>query len=840
MAKLNPFPDYPVVPLKANAEQVRLDTVRTPAIAMSRGLIDRYVSQWRTRAEIKQSGKSPGEQDEIDALVVGVLGDYGTGKTHLLLDALAQVQEGLGGLYPSLIVIRVPCIETDPYNWFEITIGPELSPESPPRFIENLITQLYAAAGQQVAGQAKLTEAAVKKLQRAPDSIHSLVKEDLLSVTEVDQKFDKLLRTICADASENVKRALGATIWRETATSAVNWLMGQRLDEKELSRLRLTQNVSNEVDVHDILVSLAAIHKYLDIPFGLMVDELEHLTRYDQTHGGKRNITWFKRLIEGLATHKALLFISGHWSAWQAQHDYLDRFTQLMKRIELVKLTGEDVLKIVKARVSPLPAESFGPPEAATVAESSNGNLRRILSLCRVIFRETDGFSKPVTSDLIRKYSTQITQKMTVEDALPRIHDLLERQGLNVVSNARVAKSIPFDLVGFQSNHPRVVVELKHATHQLTLRAHAKEFIDHIEKLIKAEPDVIGCFIADGNIDDDLLAILNETRPFEILWYDLSNPNVLNQMASDLEGRLNGASTLGQNRNAIDAKAEREQMVSDLEDRIRAARDGSNAELLTELQKQREALNAQINELQARMVAREDDFRKSNRAFQQQLQALEQRRAEELKELYESLAAQKHQAQSERDVVLMGKQEEEENTKLHLTYTELTRSPALYTKLRLAISGSPLIIIIVALAVSVMLLFLGPFLAQMLATVKTYDYINPTRVDERLYTIYRIIFYIFSLLLLFGAMMLTWQRLTWVDTFFDYSGRMIREIYLRESNVKSLLRVDSILRNSFEKYSPRRWKIKANERLAKEFPEIFGYLLEEGDDYPKNGEAVSE
>src|SRR5712664_3678436 len=110
MTQHNPFPAYPVIRLKDDAKSVEAKTIDTNAIVASHKLLDTYINQWKEKHE--------GADVAVEPLIVRVEGDYGTGKTHLLLDAIAHVQKELEDLYPALNIIRVTCSETDPVQWY--------------------------------------------------------------------------------------------------------------------------------------------------------------------------------------------------------------------------------------------------------------------------------------------------------------------------------------------------------------------------------------------------------------------------------------------------------------------------------------------------------------------------------------------------------------------------------------------------------------------------------------------------------------------------------------------------------------------------------------------------
>src|SRR5205809_6577850 len=115
---LNPFPAYPVVRLLEAATDVGASTVKTEAIRASRTFIDQYAEQWQA--------KRTDPNLRIEPLIVAVKGDYGTGKTHLLLDAIARLGKKLGTSSRAPVFVRVSCIGADPVTWFRAVIGPAL------------------------------------------------------------------------------------------------------------------------------------------------------------------------------------------------------------------------------------------------------------------------------------------------------------------------------------------------------------------------------------------------------------------------------------------------------------------------------------------------------------------------------------------------------------------------------------------------------------------------------------------------------------------------------------------------------------------------------------------
>lgn len=784
MVRVNPFPDYPVIRLKEEPGNIKKLTIPTEAIIRSRSLVNHFIEQW--------NNKNGNSTQKVESLIVAVKGDYGTGKTHLLLDAAAQVQEGFSSTFPDVAILRISCIEADPVKWFQTKIGHELKQP----FIQNIIIRLYARAGQKVASQAKLTKAAEEKLKQDPWSIHSLIKENLLSSTDVDQEFKVLLKDICHDASEEVCNALTGLIWSETSDISIRWLKGEALKPEELDRVRISKNLTNEIDAGDLLVSLAAIHSYLGFPFVIMIDELEHFTRHDTVHNSKQNITWLKRLMEGLANNQILILIAGHWSAWEAQSDYLDRFSQL-RPIELVKLTNKEVLEIVHARVNNISPDIFGLSQGEAIAKFGNGNIRRILSICRVLFRDSEGFSLPVNNERIRELSEEIGQRISIENAALSVREILEQQRLNVHREASIAKGIRFDLIGYCAEQPKVVVDLKHAVTQGDQLDHARRFREQMKEVSKLFPNVIGCFISDGNVDDELLSILKSDMQITILWFDLNQRDAISKIATDVQTALRG-------KKKIDATNAYLQELLDQSEKLlkqtEVAQSVETVEKIKQLKAQREAIEQEVNDLRERILTRNVDMEK-------QLDSFEGRLSFELNQLYKRLEELSREVKSKRDAEIIAPTREEVDVKLHALYSDLTRHPSFVTKLRMG--GGLNFFWIICLFASIA----GVFLLISFPTL----FYRPSDMLP---------IYIMLLVLSISSLGYIWQSINRIETFLEFSSRTLREVYIRSANSQDLIKVDNILRNSIEDFGPFLWRKEANIQLANAYPEIFSYLDE--------------
>jgi hypothetical protein len=133
----------------------------------------------------------------------------------------------------------------------------------------------------------------------------------------------------------------------------------------------------------------------------------------------------------------------------------------------------------------------------------------------------------------IAALAERIGQKISVTDATLRIHEILERGGLKVQVPGAVSR-INFEIIGYSGGKPKVLVAIKHAETALELAGQAKQFLGRVQRIHASAPDAMGWFVADGNIDTEVLATLANPR-INIFSFDLTQKDVLSQIVATLD-----------------------------------------------------------------------------------------------------------------------------------------------------------------------------------------------------------------------------------------------------------------------------------------------------------------
>jgi hypothetical protein len=332
---------------------------------------------------------------------------------------------------------------------------------------------------------------------------------------------------------------------------AMRWLAGDTLTDRERAVTSLPISLSDETSLADVIVTIASLHRATGRPFMFVLDELEHLVRFDKAHNSKRNTTWLKRLVEKLSTCGALVCVSGHTDAWTEQRDFVDRFSKGLLVLETLK--APDVMGLVSTFVEP---RTFTLDTAALVAERAI-TIRQVLALLGELFRLSEGFSRAISADDINQAAVRLGHGMDADTALQELARLCENRGFRVQFDASASPGISnFDLVAFRGTTPMVVVDVTHATYRLKQHDQVRHFIDKMRALAPFAPECLGCFLAEGVLDDQLAATL-QSAMVGIAWLDLASGEVGRRFEELLGSQLDYIAHSERERGSLDGMQER-------------------------------------------------------------------------------------------------------------------------------------------------------------------------------------------------------------------------------------------------------------------------------------------
>jgi len=494
----NPFPVYPVSSLRDITADILDRTVVTEAVVA----LDTAVQSYLQGAV---AGKRAG-------LAISVRGDYGTGKTHLLLFAQARLRNAWPGGAAEVTVLSAPATEAPFPEWYLTVVAPLLDRIGLPR----LFAKLLAAAACEVADQVPLTAEAAVIIRKDPLDVYPLLREGLLSRTDVERALLRNVAAIAPRGSEDLRAVLAALAWPHRQDAALRWLAGRELAPAERELLDVTRDLDADAEASAVLVAIAAAATRGGGVFALMVDEFEHLMAEDQRTNTHRNVTAIKRLLEGMAGMGALVLVAGHWRAWEQLPDFKARFAG-QPPVDLVTLTGKETRQLA-LQYAPEWGSRLDDAALEAVAEAGGRNIRRVLAILHQLHADTADSSGQIGAMAV-EVAAETRGRLAAETGRPDavIEEAVRAAGGEVTRNEALFGRLRFDFVARQGEELRLVAEVRHVATSAELTRLLDDFSISVRALQTRHLFARGLLVVTGAVDRAALALLDVMAGVEAL-----------------------------------------------------------------------------------------------------------------------------------------------------------------------------------------------------------------------------------------------------------------------------------------------------------------------------------
>jgi len=495
---MNPFPVYPVSSLRDIAADIVGKTVFTDAVMALDSAVDKYVQR-------AISGKRAG-------LAIQVRGDYGTGKTHLLLFAQARLRDAWPSGGAMVTVCSAPATEASFPDWYRTAVAPQLDRLDLP----GIFARLLAACACSVAGRVQLTADLAAAMRNDPLEVYRLLRDELLSHTAVERELVRAVAEIAPRVPEELRTVLAALAWPHRQEAALRWLAGRTLEPAEHGLLGVARNLDAEAEAVAVIVALAGAVDRGGGAFVFAIDEFEHLMAEDQRTGTQRNATTVKRLLEGLSSMRAIVLVAGHWRAWEQLPDFNARFAD-QPPIDLVTLTGREIEQLVRIAA---PAWRVRLEESAleTVAEAGGRNIRKVLALLHQLYGDTAAGTFQIGPAMVQA-AAETRKRLAAETGRPDevIEEVVRAAGGETKRNELLFGKLRFDLVVRHDTELRLVADICHAATTAELARLLEEFSIAFGALRRRHGRARGLLVVTGAIDRAALALLDPLPGVEAL-----------------------------------------------------------------------------------------------------------------------------------------------------------------------------------------------------------------------------------------------------------------------------------------------------------------------------------
>ena len=389
----NPFPPTAVARLTPDLT-VGL-TVSTDAVRKVNALAERYLETGRlvSRDDVGRKGN-----------VLAIVGDYGTGKTHLALQLLRRLTAPEPGTDHPPGLPRVSAFYLDAPGDSFLALYRE-------RFITRLsrdevgerVAEYYADIVAAELETTSLTEVAARGLKERTVQAQTLVDQLGLMASDYRVELDRRLSAVTERTDFGT--ALALFLRPEFKSTVWDWLAGGA-PEAVLRERGITETIDTDGAALEALGVFALLYGAQGHRFVLVVDEIERIL--SPTAGGRpddETVAAFKRLLEIVGATGALLVLCGLPEFLEALPQ--DAVQRIPSVIRPTQLSAEDTLGYIEdsqeAAFGERRARPFSLDIAQYLAELAGGNPRRVIRLCYHVYDAAMRAGTDVTRAMVRE-----------------------------------------------------------------------------------------------------------------------------------------------------------------------------------------------------------------------------------------------------------------------------------------------------------------------------------------------------------------------------------------------------------------------------------------------------
>ncbi|WP_446039344.1 hypothetical protein [Streptomyces sp. SID1121] len=420
----NPFPASAVA--RFSPVDVRSLSIETPAVLKAISYVDQYL-------DVSGSSLPHG-----DGNVVAVVGEYGTGKTHLTIELLRRVKENAGEKIHSFYLDA-------PADTFLALYRDRFFRQLDRKDVRQRVLEYYSDIVAEELGDSPLTsDVALRLLDRELEPNH-VVQEFGLSQSTLQEKLQDHLGRITEH--EDFGTALGLFLRPEFEAAVWEWLGGHPADAV-LRERGILRAIDNDISALEAIGVFAFLYGRQDHRFVLIIDEFEKvLSRDSRSVKSEASVLAFKKLLEIFGQARSLLILSGLPDFVEVLPvDAQQRISCLVRPTALSFVDVKDYIRLSLGREAE-DLSPFNEDSIAYLVELAGGNARKVIRLCYHAFEASVSAGADLNRALLREVAREQFEISSPDDIRSEITRILDSNGWNF----EVAKEVAED--------PSVVVD---------------------------------------------------------------------------------------------------------------------------------------------------------------------------------------------------------------------------------------------------------------------------------------------------------------------------------------------------------------------------------------------
>lgn len=403
----NPFPSSAVARY-SHGEAAAAPTIETDAVRRAQGLLDEYVRA----GSLSDSGHSGG--------VIAIVGEYGTGKTHLALRLLHR-----GAAISNVHSLYLDAPGDDFLQLYLERFVPRLSRAE----LLLRVSEYFSDVVADELSESALTSPVAQELRTRHVDPLAVVRNLGLMEAHLQDQLGARLSVVTEDSSFGT--ALALFLRPEFEPAVWEWLCGSPPDPALVER-GVSGRIASEAAALQAIGVVALLYGGQGHRFLLVFDEMEKvLGPASGSESDERVFAAFKRLLEVVGKTGTLLILCGLPEFLEVLPD--DARQRVPVVIQPTRLTREDAIRYIEDSLEQVTGvrslKPFSPDVAQYLADISGGNARRLIRLCFYAYQSAAAAGTDVTRPVVREVAREQFEIVRPEDVRSDVVRVLDRNG---------------------------------------------------------------------------------------------------------------------------------------------------------------------------------------------------------------------------------------------------------------------------------------------------------------------------------------------------------------------------------------------------------------------------
>lgn len=407
VAKITGFEDSDAVDL----------TIETDAIRQATGYLSAYLRDAPSHPEQGRDGE-----------VIAVLGEYGTGKTHLAIQLVRHAARVLDDPARAMYLDATTDGFVELYGRFMRKLGLT--------GVRNRVSDYYADIVAESLQGSGLDSDVVEWMRNRELVPREVVERLGLMESALLRKVQRTLQRVTANTDFGTALTLLLRSGFDDVVWA--WLTGGEPDQVLVER-GITKPIDNDVAALEAMGVFALLYGGRQARFVLVVDELDKIFS-GANKPEADTVSAFQKLLEVFASAGACLVLTGLPELRRVLHPSAAQ--RVSRVVEMAGLTTDEVCSFIRlaqqARFGVDELAPFTPDSVRYLREITGGNARNVIRLCHDVYALVDEERRAagdpglkVSAEIVRRAARRQFGSLSAEDIEAIVRSVLDSNGWN-------------------------------------------------------------------------------------------------------------------------------------------------------------------------------------------------------------------------------------------------------------------------------------------------------------------------------------------------------------------------------------------------------------------------